>query len=95
VDLLLYLVFLAVFGLVVGAFGRLALPGPDPMSLGQTMAVGLAGSLIAGLISWGIFGREEGGIALAILFSSGIVYMVRRARGGSLTDPGLRRDERH
>ena len=30
---------------------RLALPGKDPMTIGQTMLVGIAGSLIAGLIT--------------------------------------------
>ena len=39
---LLYLVFLAIFGLIVGAFARLALPGKDPLSLFQTMLLGLA-----------------------------------------------------
>jgi uncharacterized membrane protein YeaQ/YmgE (transglycosylase-associated protein family) len=46
-DWLLYLVFLAIFGLIVGAFARLALPGKDPLSLFQTMLLGLAGSFIA------------------------------------------------
>lgn len=81
-DVLLYLLLLAFAGLLVGAFGRLAVPGPDPMSIGQTTAVGLAGSIIAGLISWGLFGRGESGIALSIIFATGIVYLMRRSRGG-------------
>ena len=47
---LLYLITLAIFGLIVGAFARLALPGKDPMSLLGTMALGRAGSVIGGVI---------------------------------------------
>lgn len=85
-DVIVYLVVVAATGLFVGAFGRLALPGPDPMSIGQTMAVGLAGSILAGLVSWGLFGRTESGIVLSILFATAIVYMIRRARGRGLGD---------
>jgi uncharacterized membrane protein YeaQ/YmgE (transglycosylase-associated protein family) len=79
---------LALSGLVVGALGRLALPGPDPMTAFQTMLVGIAGSFIGGLIGWALFGRNGGGILLSVLGAVGIVYLIRRSRGGSLTDPG-------
>ena len=87
-ELIVYLVMLAVGGLLVGALARLALPGPDPMGIGQTILVGLAGSFLAGLVVWAIFGRGYGGLLLSIAFSAGIVYLIRRSRGGSLTDPG-------
>jgi uncharacterized membrane protein YeaQ/YmgE (transglycosylase-associated protein family) len=89
-ELIVYLILLAVSGLIVGALGRLALPGPDPMGLGQTIVVGLGGSFLAGLVSWAIFGRNVGGVLLAVVFAAGIVYLIRRSRGGSLTDPGVR-----
>ena len=82
------LISLAVVGLVVGALARLALPGRDPMSIPMTIGLGLAGSFIAGLIGRAVFGGRGGGIVLAVLASTGLVYMVRRSRGGSLTDPG-------
>jgi uncharacterized membrane protein YeaQ/YmgE (transglycosylase-associated protein family) len=41
---------LAIFGLIVGAFARLALPGRDPLTLFQTMLLGLAGSFIGGVL---------------------------------------------
>lgn len=87
-----YLILLAITGLVVGALARLALPGRDPMSLLQTMLVGIAGSFAAGLVYLLVFDRNGGGILLSVLFSTGIVYLVRRSRGGSLTEPG--RDSR-
>ncbi|MGH2761850.1 MAG: GlsB/YeaQ/YmgE family stress response membrane protein [Thermoleophilaceae bacterium] len=87
-DVLLYLILLVLSGLIVGGLGRLALPGPDPMGLGTTILIGLAGSFLAGLVTWLIFGRGYGGIILSVAFATGIVYAIRRSRGGTLTDPG-------
>jgi uncharacterized membrane protein YeaQ/YmgE (transglycosylase-associated protein family) len=87
-ELIVYLILLALGGLLVGALGRLALPGPDPMGIGQTIMVGLGGSFLAGLLVWAIFGRGYGGLLLSVAFAAGIVYLIRRSRGGSLTDPG-------
>ncbi len=85
-----YLIALALTGLIVGGLARLALPGRDPMSIWQTMAVGIAGSFAAGLILYAITGGKArgAGIMLSVLAASGIVYAIRRSRGGSLTDPG-------
>lgn len=89
-DLLLGLVVLAVSGLVVGAFARLALPGRDPMTLLQTMLTGIAGSFLGGLIGFFLLG-QTGGFLLSVICAAGIVYLVRRSRGGSLMEPGSRR----
>jgi uncharacterized membrane protein YeaQ/YmgE (transglycosylase-associated protein family) len=88
VGLIAYLILLVLSGLIVGALGRLALPGPDPMSIGQTIMVGIGGSFLAGIITWLVFGRGYGGIVLSVAFATGIVYAIRRSRGGTLTDPG-------
>ena len=89
-GLLLYLIFLALFGLIVGAFARLALPGPDPMSILGTIALGLAGSFVAGIVFWIISGgRYYGaGFLASLVFSVLILYFIRRSRGGGLTSPG-------
>ena len=86
--MLLYLISLFVVGLFIGGLARLALPGKDPMTIWQTALVGIAGSLIAGVIVWAVHGRGGAGILLSVFCSAGIVYAVRRSRGGSLTDPG-------
>jgi uncharacterized membrane protein YeaQ/YmgE (transglycosylase-associated protein family) len=85
-----YLIALAFTGLIVGALARLALPGRDPMSIFQTILVGVAGSFAAGLLYAAAFHRNGGGILLSVLFSTMIVYAIRRSRGGSLTHPGAR-----
>jgi uncharacterized membrane protein YeaQ/YmgE (transglycosylase-associated protein family) len=83
-----YLILSAIIGLVIGALARRALPGRDPMGLFATMLVGLAGSLAASLVYAALFHRNGGGFLASVLFSMVIVYMIRRARGGSLTHPG-------
>jgi len=86
-SLLFYLILLALSGLVVGALARLALPGPDPMSIGATMLLGIAGSLLAGLIAMALLHRNAAGVVLSVLCSTVILYFIRRSRGGSLARP--------
>jgi uncharacterized membrane protein YeaQ/YmgE (transglycosylase-associated protein family) len=88
-SLLAYLIILFFTGLIVGALARLALPGPDPMSIFQTVCVGILGSLLAGLVSLAIFrGRSGGGIILSVLCSILIVWVIRRIRERGGTSPG-------
>ena len=89
-SLILFIIILAVEGLIVGAFARLALPGKDPMSILETIAVGLAGSFVAGIIVYAISGGSEmPGFLASLVFSTLIVYVIRRRRGGGLVDPGV------
>jgi uncharacterized membrane protein YeaQ/YmgE (transglycosylase-associated protein family) len=88
-DVIVYLILVFISGLFIGALARLALPGPDPMSIWETAAVGIGGSLVAGLVWWAITGNHNGGgILLSVVFAALIVYIIRRTRGGSLTTPG-------
>jgi uncharacterized membrane protein YeaQ/YmgE (transglycosylase-associated protein family) len=89
-SLLAYLIVLAISGLFVGALARLALPGPDPMSIFQTILLGMAGNFIAGLVVLAIWRRGLPGVVLSVACSSLILYFIRRSRGGSLTRPGTR-----
>jgi uncharacterized membrane protein YeaQ/YmgE (transglycosylase-associated protein family) len=82
-SLLVYLILLAFSGLVVGGLARLALPGPDPMTILQTIGIGVAGSFIAGLISLALFSRGAG-LILSIACATFLVYLVRRSRGQGL-----------
>jgi uncharacterized membrane protein YeaQ/YmgE (transglycosylase-associated protein family) len=95
VSIIVYLVVLLLTGLVVGAFSRLALPGKDPLSIPATIAVGVGGSLLAGVITYAIWGEGTGpGLLLSIVCGALIMYLVRRSRGGGLMDPGTPRDRR-
>jgi uncharacterized membrane protein YeaQ/YmgE (transglycosylase-associated protein family) len=84
-----YLIALAIGGLIVGALARLALPGKDPMTILQTMLVGIGGSFAAGLVVRVLAGPHyTAGFLASLVCATAIVYAVRRHRGGSLTDPG-------
>lgn len=51
-------------GLIIGALGRLILPGKQNISVLMTIVIGVIASLVATLILGGIFGyeNENGGI---------------------------------
>jgi uncharacterized membrane protein YeaQ/YmgE (transglycosylase-associated protein family) len=91
-SLLAYLITLLAAGLLVGALARLALPGPDPMTVPQTILLGVAGNAIAGIVVWLVWGHTGAGILVSIACSSLILYVIRRSRGGGLTDPGEPRE---
>lgn len=94
-NTLTFIIALAFQGLIVGALARLALPGRDPMSIFQTIGVGLAGTFIAGLIVYFVTdGSAAPGFLAAFFFAVLIMYFVRRSRGGGLTSPGAHTDTR-
>lgn len=84
-ELIVYLVALVLIGLVVGALARLALPGPDPMSIWATIGLGLAGTLIAGLIMRLLFDADGAGILASVVVSTLLLWGLRRARGQRVT----------
>ncbi len=73
-----FLISLIITGLIVGALGRLAIPGPNPMSIGVTLAVGLAGAFIGGFIAFVIGARVYIAFILEVLVAAGIVYLMQR-----------------
>jgi uncharacterized membrane protein YeaQ/YmgE (transglycosylase-associated protein family) len=81
------LIWLTLTGLLVGAMARLALPGKDPFTIGQTILIGIAGAGVALVIQLAA-GPTPWSLPLAVVAATVIVYFVRRSRGGSLSDPG-------
>jgi uncharacterized membrane protein YeaQ/YmgE (transglycosylase-associated protein family) len=45
------IVSLLVSGLIIGLLARFAVPGKDPLKLWQTILLGIAGSLLGGLLA--------------------------------------------
>ena len=76
-GILVFLVVLFVGGLIVGALARLALPGPDPMSIPMTAVLGIGGSIIGGLVSR-LFLGYAGGFVFAFLGALLLLYLQRR-----------------
>jgi uncharacterized membrane protein YeaQ/YmgE (transglycosylase-associated protein family) len=75
VGLGLFILYVALSGLIVGALARWALPGPDPMGWLPTIGYGLAGSFLGGLLGrlihlpgWTSLLASVAGAALLIWF---------------------------
>jgi Predicted membrane protein len=70
------------FGLIVGAIARALYPGRQPMGYGSTIALGIAGSLVGGAISWAVSGApnrpllEGSGWILSIVGALIVVWVV-------------------
>jgi uncharacterized membrane protein YeaQ/YmgE (transglycosylase-associated protein family) len=81
---MLFLLSLILGGAIIGALGRLAIPGPNPMSIPMTIAVGIGGMLIGGIVGNVLFNGAFG-FLLGVLAAAGIVYLLQRksmSRGG-------------
>ena len=74
-----YLIGVAVSGLIIGALGRLLVPGRQPLGCLVTTLVGIGGSLLGGWVGEILFNRP-GGFILAVLCSAGIVFAITRFR---------------
>jgi len=77
-------------GLIIGALGRLLVPGKQEISILVTLVIGVVASLAANLILGAIFGYTGGGgiswwywIVGAILAAVGIVLYGRMVAGRS------------
>jgi len=85
--MLLYVLGLILWGFIVGALARLALPGPDPMPWYATIGLGLGGSLLGGLVAQVLLGTA-GGLIFAVLGAILLLYLYRRfAQGRGITGP--------
>ncbi len=67
-----FIIFLIVVGIIAGFLARLLVPGPDPMSIGGTMLLGIVGSFIGGFLGWALFGKDfsEGALQASGLIGS-------------------------
>jgi uncharacterized membrane protein YeaQ/YmgE (transglycosylase-associated protein family) len=77
---LLTVIAVMLSGFVTGALARLAVPGPDPMPVWLTTAIGLSGSVIGGLIAVAAWGRKAatGAGLLGFLIAILLVIAYRR-----------------
>lgn len=77
-SFLAWVISLIISGLIIGALGRLAIPGPNPMSIGMTILVGIGGAFLGAIV--GAILRAGAGITLIleILAAALIVYLLQR-----------------
>ncbi len=78
-------------GLIVGALGRLAVPGRDPMPIWVTILIGIAGSIVGGAVAVGLGFGLGGVFVLSVLAATLIVIAYRRiVQKRTVTGPGSR-----
>ena len=86
-----FILVLILSSFVVGALARWAVPGPDPMGFLGTVALGLTGSLLGGLLSWFLLGHA-GGFLFAVVGAIVLLVLYRRfVQHRPITGPGARK----
>ena len=53
-----FILGLIVIGLIAGALARLLVPGRDPMGIGATILLGIAGSFLGGFLADALFRND-------------------------------------
>jgi len=72
------IISIIIFGAIFGALGRLAVPGPNPMSFGMTILVGIGGSFLGGIVG-GLLGAPAIVVlVLEVLGAALIVFLMQR-----------------
>ena len=89
-GLLLFIIVLFVVGFVIGGLARWAVPGPDPMPVWATAALGIGGAIIGGIIARFLIGTG-GGFLFAFLGAVLLLILYRKfIQHRPITGPGAR-----
>lgn len=85
---LLLIISVLFFGLIVGALGRLLVPGHNPMGLFMTALVGVGGAFVGGFVArllWPIPSNHPLGVFICeVLGAAAIVGLVSSSRRSRL-----------
>jgi uncharacterized membrane protein YeaQ/YmgE (transglycosylase-associated protein family) len=86
------IVYMLVIGLVVGAVARFLLPGRDPGGIVTTMLLGIAGSIVAGILghALGLYHESWVGGFIASIIGAMLLLLVYRLLLGSRWADGWR-----
>ena len=91
-----FILYLLIIGLIAGFLARALVPGRDPMSVGQTLMLGIVGSFVGGFLGCAIFGADfdEGAFQASGIIGSIIgailVLLLWRAVTGSRRGSSVR-----
>ena len=87
-----FVIGLLLTGLVVGALARLAVPGPDPMPIWATVALGLSGAIVGGLVFRIVFNGTGVPLVGAVIAAMLLLIGYRRwVQKRPVWGPGARR----
>jgi uncharacterized membrane protein YeaQ/YmgE (transglycosylase-associated protein family) len=73
---MLHLLWEAIIGMIIGAVAKLLMPGKDPGGIWITMAIGVAGSLLAGFLGRAVGWYREGESAGFIMSVIGALILL-------------------
>ena len=83
-ELIFIILGLVISGALFGALGRLAIPGPNPMSIGATILTGIGGSFLGSMVGYLLGARPDNNgwifFVLQVLGAALIVYLISRRR---------------
>lgn len=88
---LAFILFVLLWGLIVGGLARLAIPGPDPMPIWMTIGIGIGGSLLGGIVTRLFFGT---GVSFFFAFLGAMLLVIlyrKYVQHRPITGPGARR----
>jgi uncharacterized membrane protein YeaQ/YmgE (transglycosylase-associated protein family) len=78
-SLLTLIIIWAIAGGIIGIIARALMPGPNPMGMGMTIVLGIAGSLLGGFIGR-MLGLGGAGWILAIIGAMLLLWLVPKMR---------------
>jgi len=78
-SLVTMLIIMAIAGGIIGIIARALMPGPNPMGMGMTIVLGIAGSILGGLIGR-LLGLGSAGWILSIIGAMLLLWLVPRFR---------------
>ena len=90
----MHLLWMIVVGLIVGALAKLIMPGRDPGGIIVTILLGIAGSVVAGLVGRAVGWYSEGqpaGFIASIIGAIIILAIYRLIIGWTAGGGGIRR----
>jgi uncharacterized membrane protein YeaQ/YmgE (transglycosylase-associated protein family) len=88
---LAFILFVLLWGLIIGGLARLAIPGPDPMPIWMTIGIGVGGSLLGGIVTRLFFGT---GVSFFFAFLGAMLLVIlyrKYVQHRPITGPGARR----
>lgn len=81
--MLAFILLMIIGGAIIGALGRLVIPGPNPIGFVRTVLAGWAGAFLGGLVGHLIFGwRYRYSSLLALIIAVGFTALIIYAMEG-------------
>ncbi|MEP7202945.1 MAG: GlsB/YeaQ/YmgE family stress response membrane protein [Ilumatobacteraceae bacterium] len=83
-----FILFLLIVGIIGGFVARAVVPGPDPMSFGGTLLLGVIGSFVGGFLGYLLFrndandGAFQASGIIGSIVGSIVALLVYRAASG-------------